>query len=248
MAKLKVLNIAFDNITLDEAVRDVIAIAKKKQSGYVVTPNAEIGEACFHDGRLLEAVSDADYVLPDGAGVVLASKILGSPLKGKVAGYDLARALFPEIARNAMRLFLLGSAPGVAEKAAENIKTDYPGIQMAGVRDGYFQDDGEIIDLINSLNVDVLYIGMGFPKQEIWMRKNRDRLRVGVMLGLGGTLDGLAGLSKRAPEIFIRLNLEWLHRLIKQPTRFVRMLSLPKYIGRAVRARLFRGAAAEREG
>lgn len=245
MAKIKILNIPFDNVTLDEAVGDVLAIARRGKPGYVVTPNAEIGESCFSDGRLLEAVTDADYVLPDGAGVVLASRILGCPLKGKVAGYDLARALLPEIRRNGMRLFLLGSAPGVAEKAADNIRRDFPGIDIAGVHDGYFKKDEEVIPLINSLKVDVLYVGLGFPKQEIWMRQNRDKLQVGVMLGLGGTLDGIAGLTKRAPEFFIRLNLEWLYRLFREPTRFGRMLRLPKYIRRAVAVRLFRGGHLE---
>ena len=126
-------------------------------------------------------------------------------------------------------VYLFGSKPGVAEKAAETITKNNPGIVIAGTSDGYFTDDGPIIEKINAANPDFLMVCLGFPKQEEWIYNNRDKLNARLVIGAGGCLDVFAGTVLRAPKFFCDHGLEWLYRLIKQPSRFVRMLALPKF-------------------
>ncbi|HEX3025627.1 MAG TPA: WecB/TagA/CpsF family glycosyltransferase [Clostridia bacterium] len=241
MPKIKVLNIEFDNLTLDEAAGRVMEFAQGDTPRIVVTPNAEIAECCYQNEQLSRAVAAADMAVPDGISVVMASKILGRPLKTRLPGIDLARMLFPMMIRKNLSLYLLGAKPDVAAKAAKNLQTEFPGLRIAGIQHGYFKNDDAVIEAVNRSGADVLFVAMGFPRQEIWMAENRDQLRVGVMLGLGGSLDVFAGEVRRAPDFFIRLNLEWLYRLIKQPSRFGRMLKLPRYLLRAIGVRIFGG-------
>jgi len=239
MTRIKILNVEYDNCTLEQAVADVFEFAKTLNTHYVVTPNAEIAENCFLNPQLLEAVQNADYCIPDGIGVVLASRILKKPLMQRVAGYDLAISLLPLFAQQRMSLYILGAALGVAQKAADNIRASYPMINIVGTQNGYFKNDVEIINKINSVNPDVLFVALGSPKQEVWMYRNRSRIKAGVMLGIGGSVDVIAGVAKRAPRFFIMFNLEWFYRLLCHPSRFFRMMKLPKYILRAIWARMF---------
>lgn len=240
MAKAEILGIKYENVTLNEASESLINMSKQSKTSYVVTSNPEISESCVDDPELYTAVISADYIVPDGIGVILAAKICGTPIKERVGGYDLACALLPLIEKDSLSLYLLGAKPGVGEQAAQNIKNKYPEINICGVHHGYFSDDNEVISEINEIQPNVIFVALGSPKQEIWMYTNRSRIKAGVMLGLGGGLDVFAGIVKRAPVIFIRLNLEWFYRLITQPARFMRMLKLPKYIIRAVLFRLKR--------
>lgn len=236
--KIRVLNIDFDNITLEDAVRRVMAYTQAGKTAVVVTPNPEISEQCSHDPVLLQTVQSADMALPDGIGVIYASRILGRPLRGRVTGYDLSHALLPELAHAGKRLYLLGAKPGIAEAAAEKMRALTPGLMICGTHDGYFTDDDEAVEAINAARADVVFVALGSPRQELWMQSSREKLRPCVMLGLGGTLDGFAGTTRRAPAFFIRFNLEWFYRLLRQPWRFRRMLKLPRYILRAFAARL----------
>lgn len=239
MPKTDVLGVSFDNVTLGEAVERLTELAKAGGARVAVTPNAEIAYNCLHDQKLREIVNGADFVSPDGAGVVLASRILGTPLRERVAGFDLFSALLPVIERRGLRLFLLGAAPGVAERAAAEMRRRYPSLRIVGVHDGYFQNDAGVERLLDEARPDFIVAAMGSPRQEIWMSKHRGRPGWGVMMGLGGTLDIFAGEDRRAPAFFIRLNLEWLYRLLRHPGRIGRMMRLPAYILCALRSRLF---------
>jgi len=184
-------------------------------------------------------VNHATLVLPDGIGIIHAAKILGEKLCGKVAGIDFAENLVSAMAKEDMRLFLLGAKPGVAEKAGRNLCEKYPGIVIAGCRDGYFSDEQEVIDAVNACGgADAVFVCLGAPKQEIFISEHIDEIHATIFCGLGGSLDVFAGEVKRAPTIFIKLGLEWLYRLIKQPSRFVRMLCLPKFMLIVLRERL----------
>ena len=211
---------------LDKA-QELMAKAGAK---YVVTPNAEIVYEAMHDGELCKLINDADLVLPDGAGVVLASKILKTPLKEKVAGVDFADNLLGVLAKTGGSAYLLGSKPGVAELAAEKMLQKHPGLTIAGMADGYFKDEAAVVAKINAVKPDFLFVCLGAPKQERFMVNHRDELDVKLMAGLGGSLDSFAGTVKRAPKWMIKLSLEWLYRLIKEPKRFKRMLRLPKFL------------------
>ena len=228
--KIEVMGVRFDNVTMDEALEKAKEILVGDRAAYVVTPNAEIVYEAMHDADLCDLVNGADLVLPDGAGVVLASKILKKPLKEKVAGVDFADNLLGVLAQTGGSVYLLGSKPGIAELAAEKMLAKHPGLTIAGMADGYFKDEGPVIEKINAVKPDVLFVCLGAPKQEKFMVAHRDELQVKLMAGLGGSLDSFAGTVKRAPKWMINLSLEWLYRLIKEPKRFKRMLRLPKFI------------------
>ena len=235
--KLDIMGLQFDNVTMDEAVARAEQILAGEKTCYAVTPNAEIAYEALHDEQLRALLNGADLVLPDGAGVVLASKILKTPLKQKVAGVDFADRLLGILEKTGGGLFLLGSKPGIAELAAEKMVQKHPKLRICGMNDGYFKDEGPIVEKINAAAPDVLFVCLGAPKQERFMKAHLDELRVKLMIGLGGSLDSFAGTVKRAPKWMIRGNLEWLYRLIKEPKRFGRMLRLPKYLLAVLRAR-----------
>ena len=233
-----VLGVGFDNLTMEEALLGAEAYLDGRQAAYVVTPNPEIVWECRRDPGLKTIVSEAALVLPDGIGIVYGAKILKRPLKGKLPGFDFAENLMARMAEKGKSVFLFGSKPGVADLAAENLKGKYPGLVVAGTANGYFEDDGPIIDAINAASPDFLIVGLGAPKQERWMASRRDRLRVGLMAGLGGALDGYAGIFQRAPLGWQKANLEWLYRLIKEPKRIKRQIRLPLFLFAVIGQRL----------
>lgn len=237
--KVDVLGVRFDDVTMDEAVELGMGLLDSPGADIVVTPNPEIVMLCRKDAELGKIVNGASLVLPDGIGVIYAAKLLGTPLKAKVPGADWAERMFGEMAKEGRSVYFLGAKPGVAEAAGERLSGKYPGLVIAGTHDGYFRDDGPVVEDINRTSADLLLVCLGAPKQEKWMRANRDKLNVRLMAGLGGSLDVYAGTVRRAPEGWRKLNLEWLYRLIKQPSRFGRMLKLPWFLIIVLRKRIF---------
>lgn len=191
----------------------------------------------LHDESFRAILNEASLVLPDGAGVVLGAKILRTPLKEKVAGIDFAANLLGVLEETGGRLYLLGGKPGIAEQAAENMKKTHPKLCICGTADGYFKDEAPVIARINEARADVVFVCLGAPKQECFMHDHRAELNVRLMIGLGGSLDGFAGTVRRAPKWMIRLQLEWLYRLLREPSRIGRMMRLPKFVFAAWRAR-----------
>ncbi len=228
--KIDVMGLKFDSMTMDEALSRAEALLRGDKAAYVVTPNAEIAYEALHDGQLREMLNGADLMLPDGAGVVLASKLLRTPVKQKVAGVDFAAGLLGILERNGQSLYLLGGKTGIGELAAQKMLEAHPQLRIAGSADGYFQDEAPVIAKINASGADALFVCLGAPKQERFMVQHQQELHVHLMAGLGGSLDAFAGTVQRAPAWMIRLNLEWLYRLIREPKRFRRMLRLPKYL------------------
>ena len=236
--KTDVLGVLYDNVTMQEALERGRALLEADAPAYCVTPNAEMAYEALHDEAFRAVLNGAALVLPDGAGVVLGAKILKTPLKQKVAGIEFAQNLLPILEETGKRLFLLGSKPGVAELAAEKMLQKHPKLCVCGTMDGYFKDDGEAVARINEARADVVFVCLGAPKQEYFMQKHASELNVRLMIGLGGTLDVIAGTVKRAPRWMIRLQLEWLYRLIKQPSRLGRMMRLPKFVFAAIKKRM----------
>lgn len=236
--KTDVLGVQYDNLTMAEALARGRELLTGDKCAYVVTPNAEMAYEALHDEGFRRVLNEADLVLPDGAGVVLGAKILKTPLKQKVAGIEFAQNMLPVYEELGSRLYLLGSKPGVAELAAEKMLQKHPDLCICGMADGYFRDEDEVVRKINEANADALYVCLGAPKQEYFMYRHRAKLNVRLMAGLGGTLDGIAGTVKRAPRWMIRLQLEWLYRLIREPRRFGRMLRLPKFVFAALKKRM----------
>lgn len=236
--KIDVMGVRFDNVTMEEALARAIALLPEKRGAYVVTPNSEIVYEAMADESLRDLLNAADLVLPDGAGVVLGSKILKTPLKEKVAGVDFADRLLGHLAETGGSVYLLGGKPGIAELAGQKMREKYPDLTICGMADGYFRDEGPVVEAIQQAAPDVLFVCLGAPKQERFMARHQKELPVGLMAGLGGSLDSFAGTVKRAPKWMIRLNLEWFYRLLKEPWRFKRMLRLPKFLWAVVCRRM----------
>ena len=228
--RTEVLGVEFDAVTMAEAVERGMAMLDTASPDYVVTPNPEVVMVCREDPEAARAVANASLVLPDGIGVIYGAKMLGRPLPERVPGADFALHMMERMAASGRSVFLLGAKPGVAELAAKKLSARFPGLRIAGVHDGYFKEDGPVIDAINAAAPDLLLVCLGAPKQEKWMFENRDKLKVRLMAGLGGSLDVYAGVVERAPERWQRMNLEWLYRLKKEPKRLGRMMKLPKFL------------------
>ena len=236
--KTDVLGIQYDNLTMQEALERGRELLNSPQTVYCVTPNAEIAYQALHDEAFRSLLNGAALVLPDGAGVVLGARILGTPLKQKVAGVEFAEGLLGVLEQTGKRLYLLGGKPGIAELAAEKMLQKHPKLVICGMADGYFKDEAPVVEAVNAARPDVLFVCLGAPKQEYFMQRHQSDLNVRLMIGLGGSLDSFAGTVRRAPKWMFRLQLEWLYRLIKQPSRFVRMLALPKFVLAALKKRM----------
>ena len=236
--RVDVLGVSFDDITLEEAVDRALAMLEEDRPHLAVTPNPEMIQRAGKDPAFAKVLSEADLVLPDGIGVIYAAKILGRPLKGRVTGVDFASALMEKLAGMDKRLFLLGAKPGVAEEAARRLTVQYPGLNICGVHDGYFQDDAPVVEAIRAAKADVVFVCLGFPKQELWASAHGAEAGAKLYVGLGGSLDVFAGKAERAPERMQKLGLEWLYRLYKEPSRIGRMAKLPLILFQALGARL----------
>jgi len=243
---INIRGVNFANVTMGEAVetaKKFIDENKYENKGVfrarvIHTPNAEMVQSCIDDktGDLYNIINSADLIIPDGAGVVLASKILKTPLKEKVAGIELAYNLLPYLDNMGGTLFLLGSKEEIVTKAVSNLNAKYKNLKVF-YNNGFFDLSGvknpeeniKVTEKINNASPDVVFVCLGSPKQEKWMHKNKEKLNAKLLIGLGGTIDDIAGVVKRAPKTMIKLNLEWLYRLIKKPSRIGRYMALPKF-------------------
>ena len=228
--RIDVLGVGFDNLTLEEAVEAGTGLMEGPEAQYVVTPNPEIVEVCRENGEARRAVNGAALVLPDGVGVIKGAAMLGTPLKERTPGVEFAAGLMAKMAEKGKSLYLLGAKPGVAEQAAERLGERYPGLRIAGVHDGYFQEDGPMVEAIRQSGADVVFVCLGAPKQELWMAAHGAETGAKLLCGLGGSLDVFAGTVKRAPKFFCDHGLEWFYRLCKEPRRLGRMMKLPLFL------------------
>lgn len=233
-----ILGVNVDKVTMEQACEHIKFFLHEDCVHTVFTPNSEIMIDAQKDTDLKQILNSSDMVIADGSGVVLASKILKAKLPEKVSGIDLVKKSF--LIDENPSYFFFGGKPGIAEKAKHNIEIEYSKINVAGIRDGYFneEDNPKIISQINSSGADILLVALGAPKQEKWIAKNKDKLNVKICIGVGGTLDVFAGIQKLAPDFFRNHGLEWFYRLIKNPGRFIRMLKLPKFIFKVIGKRL----------
>ena len=232
MNKISVLGVNFDNVNMAEAVDRCRTFLKGENGNLIVTPNPEIVMRAKDNQEFKDIINGAALVIPDGIGVVKAAKKLGTPLKERVAGYDLICNLFEEYKDGSASFYFWGSKPGVADTAMEKIKEKYPNLNVVGAHTGYFtpEEETQIVEEIKTLKPDIILVGLGAPKQEITINKyiNDGIFKIGI--GCGGSIDVIAGEVKRAPKLFIKLHLEWFYRLLKQPTRIKRMMVLPQFV------------------
>ena len=230
----KILKTNIDVVTMEQAVEQTLAQMDKESGVFkIYTVGPEIAMFARKDKMYADVLNAGNLVLPDGIGVVLASKLNKVKLPERVDGCGFCLQMFDRMRGLNKTAYFLGGAPGVAEKAKVKIENDYSGMKVVGVHDGYFDAEKEklIIDEINKLQPDLLLVGTGFPRQENWIDKNEDKLNCRAAIGVGGSLDVYAGNVKRAPKIWVRLGLEWFYRLISEPRkRFKRQLVLPLFV------------------
>ena len=228
--RIDVLGVGFDNLTMQEAVARGAELLEQEGCHYVVTPNPEIVETCRENRAARDAVNGADLVLPDGVGIIKGARILGTPMKEKTPGIEFAAHLMDEMGRKGKSLYLLGAKPGVAEAAAKRRQEQHPGLRIAGTHDGYFKDDGPVVEAIAASGADCVFVCLGAPKQELWMAKNGPATGARLLCGLGGSLDVFAGVVERAPKFWSDHGLEWFYRLLHNPSRIGRMMKLPLFL------------------
>ncbi|MCL2747194.1 MAG: WecB/TagA/CpsF family glycosyltransferase [Oscillospiraceae bacterium] len=227
-----ILGVPFDCLTLPQAVERALSFLGGENAHTVVTPNAEIVWLACRDAALLRALRAADMVLPDGVGVVRAARKLGHPITQRVSGIDFAEALLPTLAERGIPVFFYGGKPGVAEEAAKRMEAAHPGLPICGTLDGYSYADApeDVAEAVRESGAHALFVCLGAPKQELFMRRYGVMTGARLLVGLGGALDVWAGNVKRAPKLFIRLGLEWLYRILRQPKRIVRVFRLPAFM------------------
>lgn len=231
MDKINILGVNVDMAGIEDSVTQIMQFLGEDGMHAVYTPNSEIIMAAYKDSEFCSLLNRASLLTADGIGVVYASRILKKPLSERAAGYDIACRIIEEITKSGHKLFLFGGKPGVADEAKERLEEKNPGIQIVGTRNGYFdkEETPSIINEINESGADIVFVCLGAPAQEKWIDANKNKLNTKVAMGLGGSLDIFAGRVERSPEIWCKLGLEWLHRLIREPWRFMRMMALPKF-------------------
>ena len=231
-----ILGVPIHDITMEELLRDVESLAASGSPHQIVTVNPEFVMISRERKDFRTVLEEATISIPDGMGIIWASRILRRPLRERVTGVEAVQRMAALAANRGLRVFLLGAAPGVAEIVAMKLKDAFPGLEVAGTHAGSPdpREDDEICRKIEAVRPHLLFVAYGPPRQDLWIYRNQPRLRVPVAMGVGGTFDFIAGIALRAPLWMQNGGLEWLHRLIKQPSRWRRMLTLPRFAGRVV--------------
>jgi N-acetylglucosaminyldiphosphoundecaprenol N-acetyl-beta-D-mannosaminyltransferase len=241
--RLPILDVWVDPVDMGQAVayvRRVLHDGGRPHSIFAVNPEKNFSVP--KDPALYETFRNADLLIPDGVGVVLAARLLYHACLGRVPGVDLMHQICALAAAGGHPIFIYGSKPEVNHKATQELKARYPGLRVAGTSDGYVAEAGmdELVTKINESGAEILFLALGSPRQEKWYATYRDRLaHVKVCQGIGGTLDTIAGNVKRAPEIWRRFSAEWLYRLLAQPSRIGRQKVLPIFAAKVCLAKVF---------
>lgn len=231
MNTVSILGIPFLNITQQDFINLLQSRIEQKQKTFVITANPEVVMTAYDNEEVMNYIKKATYICADGIGVVKAAKILGQPLKERVTGFDTMMGLLKKGNEKRFKIYLLGAKDDTLKKAVSNIQRDYPNIEIVGFHDGYFDwENNTIAEEISKAQPDLVFVALGVPRQEKWIYENIDKFSHGVFIGVGGSFDVIAGTVKRAPKIWQKMHLEWFYRLLKQPSRFGRMLSIPRFM------------------
>ncbi|PIC56136.1 glycosyltransferase [Sporosarcina sp. P12(2017)] len=228
--KEEILGVSVNTENYDELIPKVFENIEEGKKSLIVAINPEKLMKAKEDPELKALLNRAEFQIPDGIGVILASKLKKGQIRSRVTGIDMMDRVVQEAATRGKRIFLYGAKPGVAEEAAAKLQVMHPNIQIAGVQHGYEKDVQVILDTINEAQPDILFVAMGSPKQEQWIEQYRDQLHPVVFQGVGGSFDVLAGNIKRAPAVFQKAGAEWLYRLLLEPSRIKRQMNLPKFL------------------
>jgi N-acetylglucosaminyldiphosphoundecaprenol N-acetyl-beta-D-mannosaminyltransferase len=229
--RVDILGVGFDRVTLVDAVAQIEMRLEAGERTFIITANPEFVMLCRSDRDVAGIAARADLVIPDGTGAVVAARLLGDPLPGRAPGRLLVDRLAALAAERGRSVFLLGAAPGVAERAAATLRDRHPDLRIAGTYAGSADEDADVVPRVAAAAPDILLVAFGMPKQERWIARNVDGLpSVKVVVGVGGSLDYLAGEAKPPPAIVHAVGLEWLWRLARDPRRWRRQRVLPLFV------------------
>lgn len=240
MDSIEILGVRVDDATYADLLAQVDAYVASGRPHQIVTLNPEMLVAAHDDAAFRHELNAADLNVADGVGLMLAARLLGRSLRERVTGSDGIYRLATHCARRGYRPFLLGAAPGVAEVAAGWLAELNPGLDVAGTYAGSPrpEDADDIIALVRGTAPDLLFVAYGVPVEERWIARNREHLGVPVMVGVGGSFDFVAGVTRRAPVWMRHVGLEWLYRLLREPWRWRRQLVLPRFVALVLKQRL----------
>ena len=228
--KEEILGVSVNTENYDELIPKVFANIDEGKKSLIVAINPEKLMKAKEDSELKALLNRAEFQIPDGIGVILASKLKKGQIRSRVTGIDMMDRVVQEAGVRGKRIFLYGAKPGVADAAAARLQELHPNIQIAGVQHGYEKDVQVVLDTINEAQPDILFVAMGSPKQEQWIEQHRNQLHPILFQGVGGSFDVLAGNIKRAPAAFQKVGAEWLYRLLLEPSRIKRQMNLPKFL------------------
>ncbi|MCY9138661.1 WecB/TagA/CpsF family glycosyltransferase [Peribacillus frigoritolerans] len=236
---VEILTIPFIDSNMEEFMNGMIyPRLMNQEKTFVVTANPEIVEYANEHQDYKDIIISADYITPDGVGIIMASKWLNQPLQERITGFDLMNELFRVADEKALKVYLLGAEESVIEAAALKVKELYPGLELVGYNHGYIDiKDDTLPKSIAELEPDIILTALGFPRQEKWVSRHYALFNKGLFMGVGGSFDVLAGKVNRAPVFWQKMRLEWLYRLIQQPSRWKRMLALPRFVLKVRRLR-----------
>jgi len=230
-SKVTILGIPFDNMTRKEFLKELYKRMNLKQKTFLVTANPEIVMYAQENKDYYELLMQADYIAPDGIGIVKASHTLGTPIKERVPGFELMLGLLEIADMEKKNVYFIGAKEEIIELTIEKIKQEWPHINIVGYHHGYFNHaDPEMIEKVKETEPDMIFVAFGFPRQEKWISNYLSQVSSGIAVGVGGSFDVLSGKTKRAPRLVQSFHIEWLYRLIRQPSRYKRMSVLPKFL------------------
>ncbi|WP_226036346.1 WecB/TagA/CpsF family glycosyltransferase [Aquibacillus saliphilus] len=237
--RVTIMDIPFLNISKLDLFNQVIyPNLHKNEKKYMVTANPEIVMLAKENADFKNIVKQADYIVPDGTGIVIASKIIGEPIVERLPGFDIMTQLIGYAEENELSCYFLGASQSINQKFITRIKELHPHLLIAGNYHGFFDlDDEKVVQAVRKANPDLVFVALGSPRQETWITKHYHKFNKGFFMGVGGSFDVIAGEVKRAPELWIKLNLEWLYRLVKQPFRWRRILKVFEFMLRVITRR-----------
>jgi N-acetylglucosaminyldiphosphoundecaprenol N-acetyl-beta-D-mannosaminyltransferase len=242
MDEITLLGVRIDRVSVDEALAVIEDRIRNRQPAHVVTADASMVVLARQDADLLDIVNRAELVTPDGSGILWASRLLRKPVLKRVSGVDLVAHLCRLSADTdkRYRIYFLGAAPGVAQKAVENLCATYPGANIVGCRDGFFaaEEERAIAAEIAALQPDIVLVAFGIPKQEKFIKSYKEAMGASIYIGVGGSFDVYSGLVTRAPVWMQNAGLEWIYRLCQNPKKISKVMTLPRFVLLTIRARL----------
>ena len=230
MKKEKILGFDVCNISANDLINCIFEDFNNNLSNFIVNINPEIITKNYKNNKLKNIFNEQRYQIPDGIGIILASKIKHCKIKERITGIDLMDFICKESVNYNANIFLYGGKDGIANKAKKELEITYPCIKIVGTCNGY-EDEEKVLEEIKRTNANILFVGIGSPNQEEFIINNKDKLNnIKIFMPVGGSFDVISKTLKRAPNWMIKLNLEWLYRLFQEPKRFLRQLNLVKFL------------------